>query len=613
MPSELDNALNPDAVHSGYHHSSPYEPPIRPNYAGSSSCSSEYQGNRQTSTDISTSPGALYPPRGDIDGISQPTSPTCSHRALYYQQCLGADVQDRGFEHEHDSVNGSSNCCTSLDPYYQASHDGIECDGVQGTFIHFPDFSELEYANPLSYSLPPSSVTSANPHYNHARRSETPSVWLPQSVDAATPGSFNACAPMQSTTQSRSLRNADVILPSTWQDVGPEEFEPTPRKLEHIPEARLRAVEAELAAQRIQSAEFQSKMLQLTRAMMASLGEMQSVVSQQLGTGPFASNGQIVMPPPAGLIEGHPPSPVSLPGTPSAESAHPRKRRRLTADSPLSTKRVNSHDKRIFTIQHAMRAQILLCMGVDVNVHDLPDSYASDEPLPPDSPIRFVWEQPSSWSAHNVAMRKRVISQLLSNRTTLYRNVPEEQWDPPDGLEPIFEQAFTTFRERYRMQRNPQAREKTKERNQEKYARKRRADRKKIKLAGRSEARSRAGLDGPEFDDAITLECLSSEVSDSSDEETLVFRRPAWRSRRASAFFSLLDQHRQSQTAKRNQRSKRVERLAEDGCPPPNVARWIVSKAWMARQPEAELAKLALRDVEPELLFALGEESDCDT
>lgn len=126
--------------------------------------------------------------------------------------------------------------------------------------------------------------------------------------------------------------------------------------------------------------------------------------------------------------------------------------------------------------QHAMRAHILRCMQLDDD-KQLPDSHVEGEALPMGEPIRFIWEKTSKQSSHNAAMKRRIVVDLQENRA-LYKHVSEEDF-ALKSLENIFDQAFTTFRQKFKAQRDVTAAVRHRHREGQKALRTRRLNRKK--------------------------------------------------------------------------------------------------------------------------------------
>ena len=98
-----------------------------------------------------------------------------------------------------------------------------------------------------------------------------------------------------------------------------------------------------------------------------------------------------------------------------------------------------------------MRSHILQCMDLE-NDKELPVSY--DEKMgkfiPKDEPVRFIWDQTTRKCPHNNRMKKRVVLDMQANKS-LYPLVPAEDFTKPK-LESVFEQAFTTLRQKFATQ-----------------------------------------------------------------------------------------------------------------------------------------------------------------
>ena len=82
---------------------------------------------------------------------------------------------------------------------------------------------------------------------------------------------------------------------------------------------------------------------------------------------------------------------------------------------------------------------------------ELPDTHNEAVKLPPTQPVRFVWDQTTKKSSHNARMKARIIDDLIQNKG-LYPNVPPEDFTVTK-LDGVFEQAFTTFRQKFASQR----------------------------------------------------------------------------------------------------------------------------------------------------------------
>jgi len=263
--------------------------------------------------------------------------------------------------------------------------------------------------------------------------------------------------------------------------------------------------------------------------------------------------------------------------------------RGLSSDQPR--KRVNGHDKRCLTIQHAMRAHILRLMQVPDD-KNLPDSHVEGHPLSTEEPIRFIWEKTSKQSSHNAAMKRRIIVDLQANRAK-YKRVPNEDFSRK-SLENVFDQAFTTMRQKFRAQRDTTAALQLKRREDQKSLKARRSGRKKLKLANRMQSRKRLEVfSHPAFDGALQQDCMSSEEScDDNDglqtkQKVLRIRGLPWRSLRLQRFYALLDEEDQADKSSKPKRGNgRKERhVGPDKdphiLPPVGVSRWMISKRWI--------------------------------
>ncbi|EMD40805.1 hypothetical protein CERSUDRAFT_149244 [Gelatoporia subvermispora B] len=304
----------------------------------------------------------------------------------------------------------------------------------------------------------------------------------------------------------------------------------------------------------------------------------------------------------------------------------------LVSDRPL--KRLNGHDTRCLTIQHAMRAHILRCMSLN-NDKQLPDSHVEEAPLGPDQPVRFVWDKTPKQSPHNAAMREYIVSDLRANRS-LYRHVSEEEFSKR-SLEAVFDQAFITLRQKFKAQRDAAAALNYKIKEDHKAMKARRLGRKKTKLHNRSETRKRLeNFSHPTFDGALQQDCMSSE--ESCDEhigpmtrsgtrekvQVLRIRGLPWRSMRLQRFFAILDAEESADRSTKPRRgSGRKERCIgplKEGLmlPPKGVASWMVSRRWiqgiLAARPDIAAALQEIIIDPPGFdwgtFFALGAESD---
>ena len=124
-----------------------------------------------------------------------------------------------------------------------------------------------------------------------------------------------------------------------------------------------------------------------------------------------------------------------------------------------------------------MRRHIYRVLGV--NPEDgLPPSHHEGLPLSAKEPVRFVWEKTIKQSKHNAEMKERVLADLRANRR-LYRHVPEADFTPKT-VSSAFDQAFSTFRQKYKAQLDPTVSLTVKTREEHKAMRSRRLHRKKF-------------------------------------------------------------------------------------------------------------------------------------
>jgi hypothetical protein len=161
-----------------------------------------------------------------------------------------------------------------------------------------------------------------------------------------------------------------------------------------------------------------------------------------------------------------------------------------TEKRPL--KRINNHDKTCYTIQvscstdfatcadfsqTAMRRHIYHALGVSPE-DELPHSYCEGLPLGDNEPVRFVWEKTTKQSKHNALMKERVLADLRASRK-LYEHVPEADF-ALKTLSTAFDQAFATFRQKYKVQRDPSVSLTLRTREEQKSMKSRRLHRKKV-------------------------------------------------------------------------------------------------------------------------------------
>ncbi|KAI0004910.1 hypothetical protein BJV74DRAFT_805659 [Russula compacta] len=270
-------------------------------------------------------------------------------------------------------------------------------------------------------------------------------------------------------------------------------------------------------------------------------------------------------------------------------------------------KRMNNHDKTCYTIQTAMRRHIYRVLGVCPE-DELPPSYCEGLPLVDNEPVRFVWEKTTKQSKHNVLMKERVLADLRANRR-LYEHVPEADF-ALKTISSAFDQAFSTFRQKYKAQTDPTVSLTAKTREEQKAMRSRRLHRKKLKREQRHNMRERTqAFAHATFDGAMDLDCMSSEESDddsklgATKEKALVVRGIPWRSNRLLKFYSVLDEDDRLDKSMRPKRGlgrrDRNEGPHKDNLtfPPKGIASWMISRRW-------------LRDVQiahPEVLRAVQE------
>ncbi|KAJ7682642.1 hypothetical protein DFH06DRAFT_1314835 [Mycena polygramma] len=265
--------------------------------------------------------------------------------------------------------------------------------------------------------------------------------------------------------------------------------------------------------------------------------------------------------------------------------------------SRSAPRRTDHHDKRILTIHRAMRAQILLSMDL-ANDKDLPDSHIEGEPLEPPNPVRFVWDKTSKQSAHNGRMKLRVLEDLKAQRRRLYKHVSDNQFGKK-VVDSAFEQSYTTFRQKFRTQRDTVAASRLKQREGSKARKSRHVARRKTKLSNRADARIKLDtFEHVAFDGAMQLECMSSEESDFETDVDLSTYPPGsgplqtrgygWRSTRLLRFYAVLDVEDTAEAENRPKRGVgRRERFTgplKEGfhMPPKGIASWMVSRRWVA-------------------------------
>ncbi|KAH9899989.1 hypothetical protein C8Q73DRAFT_817496 [Cubamyces lactineus] len=334
-----------------------------------------------------------------------------------------------------------------------------------------------------------------------------------------------------------------------------------------------------------------------------------------------------------------PPTPQStgitntpVPSSPLPEAIPPRKRPRLVAedesdyqsdtdddaDDPSAERggqRRNGHDGRCLTIHHAMRIHIRKMMKLKHD-DDLPESHFEGAPLLADQPVRFVWNKTTKQSAHNAAMKRRIVSDLKANRTR-YKHVPDKEFNKRN-LESVFDQVFTTLRQRHKAQQDATAASRLQRRENQKALKARRLQRKKAKLSNRVDARKKIdAFAQPVFETALHQDCMSSEESDGEyvedGEKVQVFRTrgPSWRSARLLRYYAILDDQDRLEKSMKPKRGigRRIRREGppKDGLflPPKGVARWMVSRRWIQ---ETESMRPDLVDALRELVVDVAEQ-----
>ena len=123
-----------------------------------------------------------------------------------------------------------------------------------------------------------------------------------------------------------------------------------------------------------------------------------------------------------------------------------------------------------------MRVHLLKSMRIRSN-EPLPESYDDSQILPSTKPVRFVWEKTVKKCAHNAAMKTRVLKDLIARRKH-YKLVPDKDFEKK-ALDAVFEQAFLTLRQKFKLQKDDSSAIQYKRREDQKYLKARRKDRKK--------------------------------------------------------------------------------------------------------------------------------------
>ena len=165
------------------------------------------------------------------------------------------------------------------------------------------------------------------------------------------------------------------------------------------------------------------------------------------------------------------------------------------SNPPRPAKRINGHDTRCLTMQvlnNLHRLNMLLIAGpfeqramrlhlsrlMSVNEDDpLPANHIEGAPLADDEPVRFIWAKTIKQSQHNTRMKNRVTSDLIENKA-LYSHVPQDDFTA-DNLDTVFDQTFSTLRNRYKAQNDASLAQKKKAKEINKMIKTRRANRKR--------------------------------------------------------------------------------------------------------------------------------------
>ncbi|KAF5322294.1 hypothetical protein D9619_000507 [Psilocybe cf. subviscida] len=297
-------------------------------------------------------------------------------------------------------------------------------------------------------------------------------------------------------------------------------------------------------------------------------------------------------------------------------------------------KRTNGHDKKIYTLPHALRAHMYSMMEI-ISDKELPDSHDESTVYHPSQPVRFVWEKTCKQSVHNARMKLLVLEDIKEKRARLYPKVPAEEFSSKAVLERKFDNVFETMRGKYKAQRSEELAQKEREKEARKARNSRHSARKTAKLSDRSETRLKMPKYEPVvFDPALLRECMSSDESDVEvDPATQVkvdicrSRGPAWRSGRLVNFYKVLEDNKvvdPNVRPKGGVGKKRPRRAgppkAEFILPPKGVAPWMVSRRWVekARKTYADLdsvlGKLVADEyvLDGEMYEELGDESEVD-
>ncbi|KAJ3710381.1 hypothetical protein C8R42DRAFT_729291 [Lentinula raphanica] len=282
------------------------------------------------------------------------------------------------------------------------------------------------------------------------------------------------------------------------------------------------------------------------------------------------------------------------------------------------------YQRKCRSIQEAMRKHILRLMGVE-DSQNLPESQPEGTTFNPSAPVRFVWEKTMKQSVHNMRTKAFVLDDIKQNRQ-LYAELPDRDFSK-NILESAFDQSYTIFRQKYRLQNDLVEADVIKSRGDQKAQSSRRLSRRKKKLESRAAARLRIPIfEHTAFDGALQLDCMSSEESDdeadSSQPKLLYTRGYLWRSSRLLRFFHALDQEDMAVPKRGWTKMDRAIGTPKEsiGLPPNGVSSWMISRRWIrateAKRPDLSeaLARLVsgFPDLPPETVYRLGEESEDD-
>ncbi|PPQ63437.1 hypothetical protein CVT24_004947 [Panaeolus cyanescens] len=291
------------------------------------------------------------------------------------------------------------------------------------------------------------------------------------------------------------------------------------------------------------------------------------------------------------------------PSPPSKKQLGKRKREVYSDDEEDSDQddkphRLNNHDKRIITINKAMKVHIYQMMGI-VEKQDLPDP-PDEEDLTPSSdskPLQFFWDKTTTQKAHNGRMKLRVIRDIQENKD-LYPHVPKRQFSK-SCVDAAFEAVYTTLQGKYKTQRDPKEAQKMRVSTAAKCKASRHKSRRKDKLERRAAARTRLhDFDHKIYDNAMDGHLMSSdesvaEIDPNTQEKVKYFltHPPAWRSKALTKYYEKLDaadaEHQKTLPKKgagRLPRKPGPPKDSPDLLPPNGVSSWMVSKTWINKQ-----------------------------